>query len=145
MANQKKRKPGRPKLPKGEAKQSALPAVRLDTEDFHLVVSAAKSAKKELSEWVRDSLRTAAEEQMYQRTLHGAMQLVLSERAGRAATTSELSEEIERRGLYTRKDGAVARALQINARARKYRNLFEISSDGVVRLVSNSPASQDAA
>lgn len=137
--SQKKRKPGRPRLPRGEAKQSALPAVRLDSDDFRLVVSAARSANKELSEWVRDSLRTTAEEQMYRLTLHEAMRLVLSERPERAATTTELSEEIERRGLYARKDGAATRAQQINARARKYPNLFELDSSGLVRL-SNPPA-----
>jgi hypothetical protein len=106
----KKRKPGRPRLPKGEAKQNALPAVRLDLFDFRLIVAAAKATGKELSEWVRESLRTTAEEQMYQRTLHEAMRIVLSDRTEHSATTSELSEEIERRGLYVRKNGAPAKS-----------------------------------
>ena len=110
----------------------------MDSDDFALIVQASRFAKKELSEWVRDSLRAAAsgaEEQMYQHTLHEAMRILLSERAERAATTSELSEGIERRGLYTRKDGSAARARKINARARKYPHLFEIDSHGLVRLI----------
>jgi antitoxin Phd len=83
--------------------------------------------------------------QMFQHTLHEAMQVVLSERPNQTATTSELSEEIERRGLYIRKDGAAARAQQINARARKYPHLFEIDDSGRVHLVSNYSANESAA
>jgi len=71
--------------------------------------------------------------------LHDAMVFVLSQRQDRAATTSELSEEIARRELYARrKDGEAARAKQINARARQYPQLFELDSSGLVRLRSNS-------
>jgi antitoxin Phd len=82
---------------------------------------------------------------MYQRTLHDAMRLVLTERPEHEASTSDLSEEIERRSLYVRKDGAAARAQQINARARKYPNLFELDNSGMVRLLSTSSASESAA
>jgi hypothetical protein len=82
---------------------------------------------------------------MYERTLHEAIRMVLSERPTLTATTSELSEEIERRRLYTRKDGLSAKAQQINARARKYPNLFNIDGTGIVRLLSNSTASGTAA
>jgi hypothetical protein len=47
-------------------------------------------------------------------TLHEAMRIVLSERPSLAATTSELSDEIERRRLYLRNDGSVPKARQIN-------------------------------
>jgi uncharacterized protein (DUF1778 family) len=134
----KVKKVGRPRLPKGAAKGKIVP-VRLDAEDLGLATAAAKHSKQALSEWIRDTLRNAAEEAMYQRTLHEAMRIVLNER--QTATTSELSEEIDRRGLYSRKDGTAAKAQQINARARKYPELFEIDSSGSVRLSSNSLAS----
>lgn len=105
-----------------------------------MVVLAAKSVKQDLSEWIRDALRTAAEKQMYRRTLHEAMRIVLAERTERAATTSELAEEIERRGLYARRDGKRARAQQINARARKYPNLFTVEGSGLVRLLTTGSA-----
>jgi hypothetical protein len=137
VANQqhKKRKPGRPKLPKGEAKGKIVP-VRLDAEDLRLAMSAARQNKEPLSEWIRNILRNAAEEQMYERSLHDAISIVLSERRTLAATTSELSEEIGQRRLYVRKDGAVAKAKQINARVRKYPELFALDETGVVRLLS---------
>ena len=138
-----KRKRGRPRLPKGESKVRTLPAVRLDPDDLRLVLLGARAANKELSEWIRDSLRSVAEEQMYQRTLHEAMRLVLSEMPHQTATSSELSEIIEHRGLYLRRDGLAARARQINARARKYPNLFLVESSGRIRLIT--PSAMDGA
>lgn len=56
MANPKKRKPGRPKLPKGEAKSRTLPAVRFSDADMKLIESAAKSSSQTVSDWVRGKL-----------------------------------------------------------------------------------------
>jgi uncharacterized protein (DUF1778 family) len=137
VANQKKpRKVGRPKLPKGEAKGKIVP-VRLDPDDLRLVTAAAKASSEALSEWIRNALRSAAEVQMFQRTLHEAMEMVLSERPNFTATTSEVSEEIDRRGLYLRGDGASPKAQQINARARKHPDLFRFLEPGVIRLEGN--------
>ena len=71
---------------------------------------------------------------MFDGTLHKAMEIILLERDRYSATTLELSIEIERRGLYARKDGEAARAKQINARAREYPELFGLSEPGIVRL-----------
>jgi hypothetical protein len=54
--SQKKRKPGRPKLPKGEAKSRTLPAVRFSDADMRLIESAAKSGNQTVSDWVRSKL-----------------------------------------------------------------------------------------
>ncbi len=59
--NQKKRKPGRPKLPKGEAKSRTLPAVRFAASDIKAVETAAKAKNQTVSEWVRSTLLSAAE------------------------------------------------------------------------------------
>lgn len=56
MANQKKRKPGRPKLPKGKAKSRTLPAVRFSDADMKLIESAAKANSQTVSDWVRSKL-----------------------------------------------------------------------------------------
>jgi hypothetical protein len=58
--SQKKRKPGRPKLPKGEAKNRTLPAVRFAASDIKAVEEAAKANNQTVSEWVRSTLLTAA-------------------------------------------------------------------------------------
>ena len=144
MPKPKPRKVGRPMLAKGEAKGKIVP-VRLDPDDYKIVMAAAKAGDQTLSAWIRHTLRTAAEQQMFDGTLHKAMKIILLERESYTATTQELSVEIERRGLYMRKDGNAARAKQINARVRKYPELFEFVGLGVVRLtntlLNNSKAS----
>ena len=135
----KPRKPGRPALPKGEAKGKIVP-VRFELDDYKLVTAAAKMTNQTPSAWIRHSLRTAAEEQMFDGTLHKAIRIVLSDRESRTATTQEISEEIERRRLYSRKDGEVARAKQIHARVRQYPALFKFVEPGLVQLLSDSQA-----
>ena len=56
--NQKKRKPGRPKLPKGEAKGRIVP-VRFASEDIRAVEAAAKASGQTVSEWIRSTLNAA--------------------------------------------------------------------------------------
>lgn len=51
----KPRKPGRPTLPKGEAKGSIVP-VRFSSEDRKRVEAAAKTSNKSVSEWIRSTL-----------------------------------------------------------------------------------------
>ena len=60
MANQqqKKRKPGRPKLPKGEAKGKIVP-VRFTASSIKAVEAAAKARKQTVSEWVRSTIDAA--------------------------------------------------------------------------------------
>ena len=59
MNQQKKhRKPGRPKLPKGEAKGRIVP-VRFSGDDLKAVANAAKASKQTVSEWIRSTLTAA--------------------------------------------------------------------------------------
>ena len=58
--SQKKRKPTRPRLPKGEAKNCTLPAVRLAPSDMQAVGAAAKAKNQSASEWVHSALLAAA-------------------------------------------------------------------------------------
>ncbi len=78
-------------------------------------------------------------------TLHDAIRIVLLGRESRMATTKEISDEIRKRGLYTRKDGDAARAKQIHARVKRYPALFEFVGPGQVRLISDSQSSGKAA
>jgi HTH-type transcriptional regulator/antitoxin HigA len=77
-------------------------------------------------------------------TLHEAIRIVLLGRESHTATTQEISEEIQQRGLYSRKDGDAARARQINARVRRYQNLFQFIEPGTVRLLSESLADPES-
>jgi hypothetical protein len=56
-----KRKPGRPKLPNGEAKGKIMP-VRFAASEIRAIESAAKVSNKSVSEWVRGILRDALQE-----------------------------------------------------------------------------------
>jgi len=56
-----KRKPGRPKLPKGEAKASYIP-IRVSPEDRKLFEKAAKASDhKTIYGWLRHVAREAAQ------------------------------------------------------------------------------------
>ena len=56
---QKKAKIGRPKLPKGEAKGRIVP-VRFTADDLKAIATQAKASKQNVSEWIRSTLRAAA-------------------------------------------------------------------------------------
>lgn len=56
----KTRKPGRPRLPKGHAKESYIP-IRVNAEDRKLFAQAAKASDhKTISGWLRHVAREAA-------------------------------------------------------------------------------------
>ena len=56
----KPKKPGRPKMAKGEAKASIVP-VRFNPEERKRVEAAAKAKNQTISAWVRSTLTTAIE------------------------------------------------------------------------------------
>jgi predicted HicB family RNase H-like nuclease len=56
MKQPKARKPGRPPLPKGDAKGKFL-RVRVSPEDLRVIEAAAKAKKQSVSEWIRSTLR----------------------------------------------------------------------------------------
>jgi hypothetical protein len=57
-APKKPRKPGRPKLAKGEAKGRIVP-VRFRAEDLKAITAAAKRSNQTVSEWIRSTLHAA--------------------------------------------------------------------------------------
>lgn len=59
-AKPKPRKPGRPKLPKGEAKGKVV-GFRLSPDEIRTFTAAAKASKQSVSEWMRSTLNAAAE------------------------------------------------------------------------------------
>jgi uncharacterized protein (DUF1778 family) len=58
LTQPKPRKPGRPKLPKGDAKSSIVP-IRLNAEDRKRVEAAARASNQSVSEWIRVALAAA--------------------------------------------------------------------------------------
>lgn len=56
----KPRKPGRPKLPKGEAKGKVI-GLRLSADEVKRVTVTAKAEKQTLSEWIRSTLIAATD------------------------------------------------------------------------------------
>jgi predicted HicB family RNase H-like nuclease len=54
----KPKKPGRPKLAKGEAKGTIVP-VRFSPEERKRVEAAAKASKQNVSTWIRSTLAAA--------------------------------------------------------------------------------------
>lgn len=59
-------------------------------------------------------------------TLHEAIQEVLQGNHNVWMTTSEIAEEIARRALYIRGDGASPPSSQISARINRYPHLFDV-------------------
>jgi hypothetical protein len=55
-----KRKPGRPKLPKGEAKGKIVP-IRFTKAEAEQLAAAAKKNNQTLSEWLRRTVLAAPE------------------------------------------------------------------------------------
>lgn len=54
----KPRKPGRPKLPNGEAMGRIVP-VRFNGDDLKRIAAAAKANKQTVSDWIRSTLSAA--------------------------------------------------------------------------------------
>ena len=127
----KAKKVGRPRLAKRNAKATIVP-VRFDEDDLRLLTTAAEG--KSLSEWVRHTLRIAAEESLFGNTLHDAMKAVLLNKPNRRASITDIADEIERLGLYRRKDGNPVPKHQIYSRARKYPALFSQPDPRTVEL-----------
>jgi hypothetical protein len=54
----KARKPGRPRLPKGDAKGRIVP-VRFNADDLKRIAAKAKAHDMTISEWIRSTLNAA--------------------------------------------------------------------------------------
>lgn len=70
--------------------------------------------------------------------LHEAISVVLLNKANRIATTQEISDEINQRGLYQRKDGEPLPPYQVMQRTKlskgRYHHLFEWIAPDKVKL-----------
>lgn len=71
--------------------------------------------------------------------LHDAIAEVL-ESTGRAMSPAEIAEHVNRRGLYSRRDGLPLPANQISARIRRYPSLFLRTASGIWLSNPQTPA-----
>jgi hypothetical protein len=55
-----RKKVGRPKLPKGEAKGKIVP-VRFAADELKTLTAKAKASNQTVSEWIRSTLKAASE------------------------------------------------------------------------------------
>jgi hypothetical protein len=60
LAQAKKVKVGRPKMPKGEAKGRIVP-VRFTADDLKAIAVRAKAANQNVSEWIRSTIHANLE------------------------------------------------------------------------------------
>ena len=60
MAQPKKAKVGRPRMPKGEAKGRIVP-VRFTADDLKAMEQAARASKVTISEWIRSTIHASLE------------------------------------------------------------------------------------
>ncbi len=115
----------------------------LDTaleESERLVAETLKGARKELAElnerktFLEDLISRAEAFQRSQGsqhpkserlTLHAAISRVLSEEDNRWMSARELTDIINARALYRKKDGSKIELSQVHARTKNYANLFE--------------------
>jgi hypothetical protein len=58
-------------------------------------------------------------------TLHAALEQILRENDNRWMTVQELADEVNRRGIYHKKDGTAVEPNQVHARTKNYDRLFE--------------------
>ena|SRR5690554_784735 len=68
-------------------------------------------------------------------TLHEAIEMILQE-TGRPMSTREIADVVNKRTLYTRRDGLPVPASQISARIGNYENLFS-KEQGKIKLVKD--------
>jgi hypothetical protein len=64
-------------------------------------------------------------------TLHEALEQILRENDNGWMTVRELADEVNRRGLYRKKDGTPVEPNQVHARAKNYDQIFEKSGSRV--------------
>ena len=67
-------------------------------------------------------------------TLHKAIRIILEESENRINTTTFISDEINKRELYRKKDGSRVKPFQIYLRADNYPDLFDVIDRNTIKL-----------
>jgi HB1, ASXL, restriction endonuclease HTH domain len=110
----------RPQLESGlAAAESELQALEERRAGLLALISQARAA---LGQSDASSPSRADERRL---TLHEALALVLRENGNEPMTARELTDQVNVRSLYRRRDGSPVEANQVHARTKNYPNLFE--------------------
>lgn len=75
-------------------------------------------------------------------TLHDAIAVVLSANNNQWMTTKEISDEVNRRRLYSKRDGSSVESNQIHARTKNYERMFEKDRQNIRLRTDESPEPQ---
>ena len=122
--------------PLEELLEQANPTLRAAVEDAEAEIEGLRRRIAKLEGLIRRAKYALGEPEIEARgpmTLHEALNLVLRENGNRWMAASELTSEINARGLYRMRDGRPLETSQVHARVRNYEPFFEIE-DGRVRL-----------
>jgi hypothetical protein len=114
-------------------------------ESAHAELAALKSRQAELEDQIAEAESALGSgvvrlKDRHQRlTLHEALAKVLRESGTEWMTARELTDEVNRRGLYRKRDGSALEVNQVHARTNNYDELFEKEGSNI-RLREESPA-----
>lgn len=120
-----------------EALQRALEGNRKAIEAGLMAAQAEldqlKARSRRLDELIARGRAALGETSSIPLTLHDALALVLREHGNPWMSAKDLSAEVTRRGLYTKRDGSPLEINQVHARTNNYSALFEKQA-GRIRL-----------
>jgi hypothetical protein len=92
-----------------------------------------RERSRQLEDLISRARAALGESSLKQLTLHDALAVVLRGNGNRLTSAKELSSEVTRRGLYSKRDGTPLEVNQVHARTNNYPHLFE-KQDGLIRL-----------
>ena len=101
----------------------------------------SRSALMDAEDGARHVLGDGPEHTTRGRTLHEAITQVLADR-GEPMRTAEISDVVNRRRLYQRKDGGPVQTAQVAARVNNYGRLFRKLGDGRIALKDGDRSAQ---
>jgi multidrug resistance efflux pump len=111
-----------------EALKQAQPAIRdalAQAEREVEELAARRAALEALIARAHATLGERSEPAERRRTLHQALELILSENGNDWMTVSALAKAVNERGLYVKRDGSAVEVNQVHARTHNYEGKFE--------------------
>ncbi len=113
----------RPELEAGlAAAEAELGELDARRAELHALIGQARAA---LGLTVDTAGTPASRSSARRLTLHDALALVLRENENDWMTVRDLADQVNDRGLYSRRDGSPVEANQVHARTKNYAALFE--------------------
>jgi hypothetical protein len=111
-----------------EALREAQPAIRLALAQAERELKELAVRRTELEALIARAKAALGEQRpptQERRTLHEALELILSDNGNKWMSVSELARAVNERGLYAKRDGSPVEVNQIHARTHNYDKKFE--------------------